>query len=309
MKHRKFLILLIVLGIVCAVLGALLPGSVLALSALPGLTVLPFALPARMLRALSLLGGAGNIAAWVLYLLICLAPLAVLAKHRSRCSCILAPVLSILLLGGMYLLINPGAAAGLPGSAALLTQLEGAPIGGILWSVIMAWVVLELLDKGSRPGVTLTFTRRLLHLLCAWTAASVCLFQAAGLALTLGTDSGLSLVMRLLNILVATATELLTVPVFLGTADLLEAMSAGPDDRTVDAADSLAALATRILKLTVILRLGCHLLQLALCGLMSNSSWQLDLPLTELAFALGALLLARFVGETKRIKDENDLFI
>ena len=174
MKHRKFLILLIALGIVCAALGMLLSGSVLALSALPGLTVLPFALPARMLRALSLLGGAGNIAAWALYLLICLAPLAVLAKHRSRCSCILAPVLSILLLGGMYLLINPGAAAGLPGSAALLTQLEGVPIGGILWSVIMAWTALELLARSARPGAAPAMTRWLLHLLPCKSVHSCC---------------------------------------------------------------------------------------------------------------------------------------
>ena len=309
MKHRKFLILLIALGAVCAVLGALLPGSVQTLSALSSLASLPFAPAARVLRALSLSGTAGNIAAWLLYLLVCLTPLAVLAKHRSRRSCILAPVLSVLLLGGLYLLINPGAAAKLPGSAALLTQLEGAPIGGILWSVILAWAVLALLEKSREPGAVPPMTRRLLHLLCVWTVASTCLFQAAKLVLAFGADSSLSLIMRLLNILVGTATDLLTVPVLLAAADLPEALAAGFDAEAVTAADKLAHRAALALRITVTARLGYHLLQLALSGLLTSSGWYLDLPLSQLACTLAALLLARFVRESKRLQDESDLFI
>ena len=310
MNHKRFLVLLIALGLVCVILGALLPGSVQALFALPSLAVLPFGPVAKCLRALSLSGSAGNLAAWALYLAVCLAPLAVLVKHRSRRSCILAPTLSILLLGGMYLLINPGAAAAFPGSAALLTQMEGAPIGGVLWSVILAWVVLALLEKSQEPGAAAVMTRQLLHLLAVWTVAVTCLLQSAGLSLAFGADNGIPpLAMALLKTLVGTATDLLTVPVLLAAADLPKALAAGFDDSAVTAADKLASRAALALRITVTARLGYHLLQLALSGLLTSSAWNLDLPLSQLACTLAALLLARYIREAKRLQDESDLFI
>lgn len=311
MNRKRFLILLAVLGLVCAGVGALVPGGLLVLSGLPQSAVFPFGPIAKGLRALSLLGGAGNGAAWVLYLVFCLAPLAIFLKKRPGARHdLLIPLICLLLLGGMYLLINPGAAAKLPGSAALLTQLEGAPVGGVLWSVIMAWVALELLDRSSKPGAAPAMTRKLLHLLCIGNVAVTCLAQAALLAIGLTADGGLAdKLMQLITHGASAVTGLLTVPLLLGAVDLLDAVSGGFDDKAVAAADTLAALAARVLKLTVLLRLGCHLMQLALCGLLTNSSWQLELPLTELAFALGALLLARYVRESKALRDENDLFV
>lgn len=311
MKRKGFIRLLIGLGVVCAAAGFLLSGGLLALSVLPGLAALPFAPIAKGLRALSLLSGAGNTAAWVLYLVLCLSPLAILLKKRpGGRHDLLAPILSLLLFGGMYLLINPGAAASLPGSAALLTQMEGAPIGGILWSVIMAWIALELLARSARPGAAPAMTRRLLHLLCICTVTATCLTQGALLKVGLTADGGLAnKLMQLVIHGAGAATGLLTVPVLLGAVDLLDAIADGFDDKAVAAADALAALAARVLKLTVLLRLGCHLMQLALCALLTNTSWQLELPLTELAFALGALLLARYVRESKALRDENDLFV
>ena len=52
-----------------------------------------------------------------------------------------------------------------------------------------------------------------------------------------------------------------------------------------------------------------NLAQLALSPVLRSACWQLELPLTELAFALGALLLARYVRESKALRDENDLFV
>lgn len=316
MKRKGFIRLLIGLGVVCAAAGVIFRET---LGSLAALAALPFAPIARGLRALSLSDSAGNMAAWALYLALCLAPLAALLRSRSRRSCILAPILSLLLFGGMYLLINPGAAASLPGSAALLTQGGGVMIGGVLWSVIAAWTMLALADRCRKPGSAPVLLGRLLYLSCPVTVAAVCALQAAAcanritamLAANTGVRSGLWVteLMLVLGAAVRALPALMTVPVTLAAARLPEALAEGFDQTAVEAADILARRAGLALTVPVTVTLIFNLAQLALSPVLRTASWQLELPLTELAFALGALLLARYVRESKELRDENDLFV
>jgi hypothetical protein len=54
---------------------------------------------------------------------------------------------------------------------------------------------------------------------------------------------------------------------------------------------------------------GRNLASLLCCGVLSDLSAVLTLPLSELAFSCGAMLLARCLASACRIQLENDLMI
>ena len=99
------------------------------------------------LRRLSLSGGAGNVAAWILFLVIGARPLFAMAFLRyRRKSCradYLLPLLSVSLFAGLWFFINP---------SYMDRYLSPMPTGGIakyslatvIYSLFLTWILLRL---------------------------------------------------------------------------------------------------------------------------------------------------------------------
>ena len=132
----------------------------------------PFAQIGAGLRTMSLSGAAGNAAAFVLYLIICLSPCAVLLLlHRRGSLCrddILLPVLSAVLFPLMYLLINPGLSAsrlGMPDMKSMSVALYNA----LLLTLIAGYLVLRFIHSVSRADEPKLhrYLKKLLAVICA----------------------------------------------------------------------------------------------------------------------------------------------
>ena len=153
MKLQKLYPVLVVEAVLAAACAVGAAGGAVA-----GVFAAPWQQLGAGLRALSLLGGGANLAAWVLYLGLCLAPAAGFwALRRRGCGC-RADWLLVLLCGVLaavlYGMINPARLAGWfhPGMP-LAAAMAGA--GWAVWSVLLAWLVLRLVaavDSG-RGGV------------------------------------------------------------------------------------------------------------------------------------------------------------
>lgn len=104
-----------------------------------------------LLRKLSLPGGVGNAAAFVIYAAICLVPaaafLALLKKRGFRKEDLLLPLLSIVLFAALYLMVNPGLIGRLFGGAGGESgeEIGKAVLGGTVYSVLCGYLVLRFL--------------------------------------------------------------------------------------------------------------------------------------------------------------------
>ena len=73
--------------------------------------------------------------------------------------------------------------------------------------------------------------------------------------------------------------------------------------------DGLSRRCVRTLAACVACSVAVNLMQLLCLPSLRTVSASVELPLTSMGVALAALLLAQYVRENKRLKDDNDMFI
>lgn len=278
----------------------------------------PFEQLGLALRALSLSGTAGNVLAIALYVLLCILPIALLGwryiRGNARAEDGLLVVLSAVMFAALYLFINPA----LMGVYA--DQLGKGMLGGLIYSVLTAYVVLRLLRliRGGERHTLHHMMQGFLLVLCmvligaAFGGAFQGLLtqiydlQAANTDhqallpsyICLVLEYGLSLLSCLLDVWVIFALMM-----------LLRHLQQDDREAAVQAADVLCRRCARSLGLVVVTGVGFNLLQLLLIHHLRTVNGTLLLPLESMILLLGALLLARLVRDMKRIRDENESFI
>lgn len=321
MRTKTLYIALALFAPVCAVIGAVgISGESFA-----GAMAFPFEQIGLGLRWLSLSGGFGNVLAIVLYAAICLLPaIWVLLRSRRRGFCNadwLTLLLSLVLFGVLYLMINPGLLANTALGAAGVTLMK-ACLGGACWSVVVAWAVLALLRRGADADrdKTQRYLGAMLTLLAFFFVAAAfgggaADFTASVEALRQGnTMPGQNLAPTIaflaLQTLAGALPYVLDALVALKGAELLHVM--GSDrygEETLAKAEGLSRLCVLSLKITVIVSLVINILQLLFAEALLVLSVNVAIPLTSIAFVLLTLLLLGFMRENKALKDDNDLFI
>ncbi len=277
------------------------------------------------LRALSLSGWAGNTAAVVFYVAFCLLP-AMLLKffHRSRKGYpedALLAILSVLLFGVLYLMVNPGLIVDWLGSASG-SPIGKAMLGGVVYSVLCGYLLLRVLRlffmaDTKRLQRYLTGLLAVLNLLFVYLAFGTCFRGLLDAFATLRAGNvgneralGVSYVFLILQYLVDTLPYMLDVLVVFSSLRLLGALRHNQySAESVSAAERLSHLCGQVLAATILTNIGFNLLQLVFAKRLNVLNGTVELPLLSLAFVLAILLLARFIGENKRLRDDNDLFI
>lgn len=326
MGQKKF-ILFLTAEAVCCLAAVLLPGlAVEQGSWLMALLAFPFAQLGQGLRWLSLSGGLGNGAAICLYLLICLLPLGGLAllwrrSRRIQPGDALLVVLSALLFGVLYLMVNPDLL-----SQWLNVGAQGAMgkalLGGAVYSVLAGWLVLRAL------GLFLEADRRKLQRCLNWLLVLLAVvfvaaaFAGGGSALMERVSSlragnqgneallGSSCVFLALRAGVNSLPYVLDVLVILWARQLLGQLERdryAPE--AVAAAEKLSRVCVWSLGIAVVSNVALQLLQLLCARWLFTLDALVQFPLLSMAFVLGVLLLAQYVRENKQLKDDNDLFV
>ena len=288
-------------------------------------SALPFVWAGTALRSLSLSGGAGNITAIVLYAVISLLPvftlLLIRRKRKPHPEDALLVLLSVCLFGVLYLMINPGLIT------SFLGEIGGSEISQTIlctcvYSVLVGYLILRVL-RLFFAGITEKLQKYLSVMLALLNALFVAvafggLFGDLLDSFALLRESnqgfedqlGLSYGFLTLQYLAAALPYALDIAVAFSAMDLLvELKRARYSETAIARAHSLSRLCGKVLAVTVLSAMGFNLLQLLFARQIHNISFSLDIPLLSVAFVLAALLLARYIEENKRLKDDNDLFI
>ena len=318
---QRSILLLSALAVACVIL-VLSPVSLSG--ALPVILAFPFAQIGRGLRALSLPsspGGAGNITALVLYAAFCLLPVLALAFIRNkRTEDAFLPVISIALFVAMYHMINPGLAR-----MTTLTPpaaMEQALMGGIVYSLIMVYGVMRVMRRFGSPtrqglrhciGIML----HLLNVLFVIAAFGVTLAQMLGAFETFGAANtvpgqqlGTTYVFLALQHIARALPYVFNIWVVFAVQRLLSAINAGPySQEALTAAKNVSRVCVISLTASVLAVAGLNLFQLLFINRLYIVNSNFEFPVTSLLFVLGAMLLTRYIAESKQLKDENDRFV
>lgn len=306
--------------------------------------IFPWEQLGQLLRRLSLSGSAGNIAAWLLFLAIGALPLAgaAILLHRQR-TCradILLAALSAALFTGLWFYTNP---------SYIDRYLSPMPAGGIakyalasvIDSLLLTWGLLRFLlrmDKGDstnndhptakehsdrkivhkRPLLGLRVLLNLYALILTvgllfqswnefWTALTALQENNTGSASFLLNMSTLFLALQALIELLpglAQIALLLMMSFFLRS---YEREPFGPDSCHI--MERLKTASRRLLILVLSANTGFNVLQLAFSRFLLTSSHRILLPLSEIIVILGIRTLSFLYLESRRLKEDNDMFI
>ena len=296
-----------------ALLLALASGAVMA-AALP-LTALPAF--GRWLRALSLSGGTGNLAAWGIALALTALP-ALGLLWRGRCGWDWLLVLAAgEIFAGVFFLVNPALLHPGVDSEAVGTMWALAAAGSTA-ATLMAWAVLRGLGRLERTtGRTMEGLFLGAALLLGWLAAwSQCADLIAELraAAESNTAPGLILWPTYLVLCLLAAAKL--IPELLGCAVLVwggrlaRAMESAPfGEETVAAAERLSRRCGLVASSSVLLCAGGNLLQMLFFSQLHATHFQVAFPFSTMLLAAALGLLCRYFRRAKAVSDDNDTII
>lgn len=280
----------------------------------------------RMLRRLSLSGTTGDVAAWILFLLIGALPLAGLLlfrcrRHACKADILLLP-LSAALYVGLWFFVNP---------SYMDRYLSPVPMNGaakyalaaVIDSLLLTWLLLRYLFycRTMPHGRLLSSLRILLDIYVALSAVTVFVQGGAQFieecnALTQGntgadsslvTISALFLALQAILGLLPTAAKL---ALLLLASDFLRNYgSEAYSEKTYARMERLTLASNRFLILILLSNVSFNVLQLLFSRFLLSSFHRVLFPLTDLLVVLGIRLLGSLYLEGKRLKEDNDLFI
>ncbi len=286
----------------------------------------PWAQLGAALRSLSLSGSDGNAAAWILFLLIGALPMAAAAilylRHRSCKADLLLAALSLMLYVSIWFYTNPSymdvSLSPLP-----MGEFSGYPLGAVLYGLLLTWILLRCTTRYEKAEYRKLMSgfRFLLYayilVLAAGTllqggAQFVASCQALGENNSGASDLELNistffLILQAVIRLLPKMAELILL--IMGSGFLRSFERAAFSQDTLTRLERLRTASGRLLALILISNAGIGILQLIFARFLLSSSHIIVFPLTEILVVLGIRMLSLLYLESKRLKEDNDMFI
>lgn len=297
----------------------------------------PFEQTGRLLRQLSLSGGAGNVLAIIIYVLLSLSPCIAgiwLKKKGSFCRVdYLLFVLSAFLFGVLYYMINPGLfTVPVAGSGKLL-------LGGSFYSFLLGYLLLRILKKTAEADMSglQRGLRVMLYvafvLFAGMIAVELCYSLPAairtagmengasllggienGASLAGGVEEGASLAVTYFFLAFQSAVNVLPYVLNLYLLSLSiravnELLTQPYSDKAVAAVKQVGVRSRQALALAVISGMTFHAAQLLCRNKLSRITVTASFPLFSILFLLAILMVAKYVEENQKLNRDNELFI
>lgn len=284
----------------------------------------PFEQIGAGLRWLSLSGAAGNLFAILLYAALSLLPVGLLwLLHRRRALCredSLLILLTVLLFAALYYMVNP-ALAPTPNGLGDGETIK-ALFGGSVYALAIGYGVLRALrhfqaaDTGRLQNYLALFLK-VLAVIFVFLACGACFQEFLSGVDTLqagnrGNEDALlpSYLFLFARYLADALPYVLDTLVTLSALTLLEERRQDPYSAAAgEAARTLSHLCVVSLGLTVLVTVALNLLQLLCMGSLYTVYITILLPVLSMVFVLAVLLLTQLMGENRKLKEDNDLFI
>jgi hypothetical protein len=317
-KQKLYLALLFAEAAVCIIFHVIKPPYAEIFTAV---AAFPFAQIGWGLRALSLSGEAGNAIAVIIYMAVCLPPLAIFFHKvfkKFYPEDMMLPLLSIVLFGVLYFMVNPGK-MGIP---AEMTDAGKMVLGGAVYSVLTGYVILRALRKFLEGD-----KERLMRYMSIMLGVLGVVFVFALFGNSLGEmvklltqfkenfsgNEELTVLTRLvaeLKLIADAVSYAMCLIIVLEAINLTAALRQAPYSETAAAlAGKTARGCTVTLSVTVVISAAYNVLQIVFIKSLNAVDVTVSIPVFSIAFVLTVLLLTRIFAENKRLKDENDTFI
>lgn len=285
----------------------------------------PFKQIGNVLRALSIVGAFGNIAAWILYLVICMCPLALLAikviKRRFKLEDILLGVLSGVLFPIIYFLINSKSYL-----ADMVIPVEVDSLafvwGAMIYSVIVGYVVIKAIRKFKAAGKE-KLKGYLSVLLFATNVVLVYTIFGRGLSEVIEKWNQLQLMEYNVDVDVLTtkvflifkyAIDVILNVMVIGIIVIVQNGIGAIDidnltDSTVKRVRGISKLCFITIVCHIVLYLIYNMLQFAFMKQLYSIEGVVSVPLMMIIVMMIFMVIVEYMIDIKRIKDENDMFI
>lgn len=272
------------------------------------------------LRKLSLSGEAGNVAAIIIYVLICLFPCLLFLRLKMSGKLLktdfFLPVLSIMLFVVIYYMVNPGLfRIGVPGTGRIL-------LASTFYSTFFGYAVLRLLEAYSlsdtkRLHVWLKTLLTVIIFLFLYAILSECFNALTVSVQNLGklnsyseADMTVTHIFIVLQCITNALPYALAVFILLASIRSLNALFFNPySDLSAAAVERLASLCKKSLMIAVLSSTGFNILQLIFHKMLLQINMTVCIPVFSIAFVLAVLLTVNYVQENQKLKQDNDLFI
>ena len=279
------------------------------------------------LRQLSLSGAIGNVCAIIIYLLVSFIPCGVFlilkkkGKYQKTDYMLLA--LSIMLLFVLYYMINPGLLpASMLGSGKVL-------LGGTFYSLLVAYLVfriviqnktedLQALQKGLRTVLYIVLV------LFAWSAIAECFVHlplaiknlqegnsvAGDLFFYGGPDLTSTYVFLVLQSVVSALPNGISVVVVYFCIKVLEELLLDLySPKAILLVKKVTVLCRKSLLVIVAASVLLNIAQLLFADLLYQIHITVNIPIFAILFLLVIHVMARYIEENQKLKQDNDLFI
>ena len=326
MKHKKIYSVLFLEAAVCILFGLM---HIRFSGIFSRVAAVPFEQIGYGLRILSLSGPVGNAAAVILYILLSLIPFFVYCLLRIRGKNdgidLLLVGLSILLFFVLYYMVNPGLLQlSVPESVKWMPGLvfDSALFGYLVLRVLRTYISADVcrLQRGLLRllwVLNMIFVYAVCGKCFGELLSSVQTLQTMGQGMETGVrlvGENLSLTMSyfflVLQFLVNALPYLLDILVVCMSVHVIEEFVENRySDQAVTAAGKLAHFCAESLAVTAAASVLFNILQFAFGSRLYQVNVMVVVPVVSVIFVLAVLMLARYIQEDQKLKQDNDLFI
>lgn len=306
MKRKTFAVVLILEIILCI---AFLVFRVAIPNWFTTMTAVPFEQIGAMLRTLSLSGAIGNAAAIIFYVAICLIPIGVYFYLRKKGKAekvdYFLPIISGVLFFVIYYMINPGLfVVRVPGTSKMI-------LGMLFYSVFSCYLVLRILEHCVKAKSD--WLEKGLHIILYFIVMMLVfeiMVGCFGEIFVKAPEWNVSYAFEIVQAVVKATPFALDILIIFGGMKLLEAMKTDKYAKEcVAAAEKLATICIFSLVITMLSGLALNVLQVLLRNQLNDVNLVITIPVFSIMFALIVLLLAKYIRETQKVKQELDMFI
>ncbi|MCL2189622.1 MAG: hypothetical protein FWC16_11725 [Defluviitaleaceae bacterium] len=264
----------------------------------------PFAQIGRGLRALSLMGGAGNVVAWAGYLALCFSPYAVIfvRRHKTKTEDLLLVLLNFLLLVTMYFMINPREWG--RGPIPFPQEMLSALMGATLWSALLAYGLIRVARRffTAESGALLRYLKYFLI------AVSALLGFAVGIQIVSAIRHvGSAPIVYNLFAVVPYVLNIWVVHIAIKLVNTLQVDFFS--EEALQTAQHLSRVCFVALAVTVLSAMAVNIGQMLFSARLAHIHIDVSFPVVSVLVMLGALLFARFIAQGKAVQEENEGFI
>ena len=283
----------------------------------------PFVLLGDLLRKLSLSGTVGNVIAIVLYSLISLIPcfiyLWMKKKNKVQKVDYLLPLISIYVFIMLYYLVNPTLA--MANAVTASSEMGSYMFIALFFSIVFGYIVLKGIifctsnnEKGLQKGICF-----LLYVMIGILAVVIVCEFAVNLpeaikvlreGNTMVNDLEMTIVFLVLQKIVVVIPQIFEIVIIIMlTIFIKEFVKDSYSKNGIRLLEQIGNLCMKMLKVTVAANVGYNLLQM----IMRNRLYQINIdttvPVFSMVLILGLFIITKYMRESQKLKEENDMFI